>query len=377
MRGERLGSNGTGFLSSSGDPADPLPLSRRGRLASAALRLAAHAVDAAVAQRGRDTATIFALRAELSTQAARLQRRADALADTTRLFEAASAEARIGLWQCDLTTGALRWSAGVHDLFEFPHDCVPSRAAALACYTAEARRHLDAVRAEAIARGSSFALDSEIVGRRGSRRWIRITASVEARDGVPVRLFGFKQDITEQTLLAERMRHRAEFDCMTGLANRSVFEGRLAELPETGALVLVDLDGFKAINDTHGHAVGDACLQEAARRLREVCHGADLVARIGGDEFAVLLGAGTDAALCEGLGRRIVAALREPFHHRGLHLRLGASVGVARAAGAEPGDLFGRADTALYAAKAAGRGTLRVALPGLTSGGPGEYSCGT
>ncbi|MGU3360582.1 diguanylate cyclase domain-containing protein [Methylobacterium sp. M6A4_1b] len=350
-------------MTSSGDPTDPLRIPRRGRLASAALRVATHAVDAAAAQRWHDTATILALRGELAAQAALIQRQADALADRTRVFERASAEAGIGLWHCDLPSETLSWSGGVYDLFEFPRGSALIRRNTLACYTAEARRQLEAVRAEAIGRRSSFTLESEIVARRGSRRWIRITATVEAEGGVPVRLFGFKQDITKQKLLADRTRRLAEFDGMTGLANRTVFDGRLAELSETGALMLVDLDGFKAINDTHGHAVGDACLREAARRLREICHEADLVARIGGDEFAVLLRREADAALCEALGRRIVAALHEPVLHGGRRLRFGASVGIARAAWSAPADLFSDADAALYAAKAAGRGTLRMAAP--------------
>ncbi|WP_244472714.1 sensor domain-containing diguanylate cyclase [Methylobacterium sp. Leaf89] len=350
-------------MSSDDDPIDPLPTPHRPRLASAALRLATRAVDAAAAQRWRDTATILTLRGELAAQAALIQRQADALADMTRIFEAASAEARIGLWQCDLPDESLRWSEGVYDLFEFPHGSPVSRPETLACYTEEARRHLVAVRAEAIGRRSPFTLDAEIVAGRGSRRWIRITGSVETRAGVPVRLFGFKQDITEQKLSADRTRYRAEFDRMTGLANRSVFDERLAQLSESGALFLVDLDGFKAINDTYGHAVGDVCLQEAARRLRAACQETDLVARIGGDEFAVLVEREADGPFCEAIGRRIVAAMRDPYHHRGVCLRFGASVGIARVAASAPADLFTRADAALYAAKAAGRGTLRMALP--------------
>ncbi|WP_082512816.1 GGDEF domain-containing protein [Methylobacterium sp. Leaf125] len=350
-------------MNSSDDPGQALPAPRRPRLASAALRLATRAVDAAAAQSWRDTATILTLRHELDAQAALIQRQADALADLTRVFEEATTEARIGLWQCDLPTESLRWSDGIYDLFEFPHGSAVNRQDTLACYTEEARRHLGAVRSEAIGRRSAFTLDAEIVARRGSRRWIRITGSVETRAGVPARLFGFKQDITAQTLSAERTRYQAEFDRMTGLANRSVFDDRLAQMSETGALLLVDLDGFKAINDSHGHAVGDACLQEAARRLRAACRDTDLVARIGGDEFAVLVAQGADGPLCEAIGRRIVTAMREPYPHGGVCLRFGASVGIARAAASAPADLFIRADAALYAAKAAGRGTLRMAQP--------------
>lgn len=332
-------------------------------LASAALRLAGKVADAAAAQQARDAAMIAELRRDLAAQTALVRQQAETLADQEHVFERASAAAGIGLWQCRLPCETLRWSAGVYDLFEMPHGSAVSRQATLACYTEEARRTLVAMRAEAIARRTSFTLESEIVTLRGSRRAIRISASVEVRAGQPVRLFGFKQDITDAKRHADRMRYQAEFDRMTGLSNRSVFDARLAEMPETGALLLIDLDGFKAINDAHGHAVGDACLAEAARRLRDACRAIDLVACIGGDEFAVLIGHDADGAVGEAIGQRIVRAMRVPFVHRSVSLHFGASVGVARAAQANPVDLFTRADAALYAAKAAGRGTVRMAPP--------------
>src|SRR5690606_29711586 len=139
--------------------------------------------------------------------------------------------------------------------------------------------------------------------------------------------------------------------------NRSLFQAHLAALDEgrsrIGALLLVDLDGFKQINDTYGHALGDECLKEAAVRLVESCGGADLVARIGGDEFAVLLDAGMTPAEVDMLATGIVETMRRPVTRLGQTLRLGASVGAACHRGGTSEDLFRQADTALYAAKAA------------------------
>jgi diguanylate cyclase (GGDEF)-like protein len=287
-----------------------------------------------------------------------------ALEDQRRtLFDRASATARIGIWQCNLSDNSLIWTNGVYDLFEIPRDMPVTRELTLACYTEESRQRMEAARAQAIARCSDFSLDCEIITTSGKRRWMRLTGAVESRDGVAHRIFGMKQDITEEKLLADRTRYLAEFDVMTGLANRSQFQARLADLDHDGrgigALMLVDLDGFKQVNDTHGHAIGDACLKEAALRLVESCGGAELVARIGGDEFAILLQAGMSQPDMQGLAERIVATMRRPVFLADQMLHLGASVGVAPYRGGASEDLFRQADIALYAAKAAGRGTSR------------------
>jgi len=280
------------------------------------------------------------------------------------LFDRASATARIGIWQCNLVDGSLSWTNGVYDLFEIPRHTPVTRETSLALYSETSRREMEAARARAIATCSDFALDAEIVTTTGKRRWMRLTGAVESRDGVAHRIFGMKQDITEEKLLADRTRYLAEFDVMTGLDNRSLFQAHLAALDEgrsrIGALLLVDLDGFKQINDTYGHALGDECLKEAATRLVESCGGADLVARIGGDEFAVLLDAGMTPADVDMLATGIVEMMRRPVTRLGQALRLGASVGVACHRGGTSEDLFRQADTALYAAKAAGRATSRT-----------------
>jgi diguanylate cyclase (GGDEF)-like protein len=280
------------------------------------------------------------------------------------LFDRASATARIGIWQCNLADNSLLWTNGVYDLFEIPRNTPVTRELTLALYTESSRLEMEAARARAIATCSDFSLDCEIITTTGKRRWMRLTGAVESRDGVAHRIFGMKQDITEEKLLADRTRYLAEFDVMTGLANRSRFQAHLAALDEgsrrIGAMLLVDLDGFKQINDTHGHAMGDECLKETAIRLVESCGGAELVARIGGDEFAVLLHEGTSRRDVDKLASGIVEMMARPITRLGQTLHLGASVGVAHNRGGSSEDLFRQADTALYAAKAAGRATSRT-----------------
>ncbi|GJD56672.1 sensor domain-containing diguanylate cyclase [Methylobacterium dankookense] len=281
----------------------------------------------------------------------------------------AVAAAGFGVFECRLADESLTWTDAVYDLFGLPRGTALRRGRALDHYPPDSLAMLERVRAAALAARRGFDLDAEIVTAQGQHRWIRISASVACADGVPVRLFGLKRDVTAERQELERLRMLAERDALTGLANRAVFEARLAALGGRGggALLLVDLDRFKPVNDGHGHAVGDACLAEMAARIRRVCAETcaearapmGLVARIGGDEFAVLLEGLPDPALPERLAARIVAALAEPVRHAGLTLQLGASVGIARQAGCEPAELFARADGALYAAKAAARNTFR------------------
>lgn len=254
-----------------------------------------------------------------------------------------------------------------YDLFDIPRGGRLHRPQVLELYEPASRRLLTAIRGRALSTGSDFRLDTEIVTARGHHRWIRITASVEIERGRPVRIFGMKRDVTEDIARLAEFGRRAERDPLTGLANRGAFDERFSQVSgraPISALLLVDLDGFKDINDTHGHAVGDLCLQRSAARLAEICPDAILVARIGGDEFAVLIAQSADKGAVRTLGQRINAALGCPIEHGGRRLQVSASVGIAygqTGSGADvPAELFARADAALYAAKAAGRNTVRI-----------------
>ena len=283
-----------------------------------------------------------------------------------KVLEAAFSAAKLGVWECTLPDERLQWSDAVRDIFEVPRGVALSRDAIVSCYAPETCAELGRLRSEAIARGVGFEFDAEIVTLRGTRKWIRITASVEVVDGTPVRIFGIKRDITEERRLFERLRYLAECDTLTGLANRASFNAALAEFGATAeddaasgvALLLMDLDGFKGINDTHGHHCGDDVLQVTARRLERASPNARLVARIGGDEFAVLIEA--DRAGAATIAARIVAAVAEPIDDGEATYRVGASIGIAFLGASGPDRFVRDADAALYAAKAAGRNTFRM-----------------
>ena len=165
------------------------------------------------------------------------------------------------------------------------------------------------------------------------------------------------------------MRHEAVHDPLTGLANRTLLRDRLEhalarsareEGVATGVL-FIDLDNFKQVNDAYGHAAGDAVLVELGRRLRTAVRPADTVARLGGDEFVVVCEQ-VDAPTALALGSRLEAAIREPLRVRGITHDLTASIGVALGR-TDPDTLLGDADSAVYAAKAAGRGRVQLFTP--------------
>ena len=318
---------------------------------------------------------IARLQAELAEQARTIRELSTALDHTRQVFDRSAVAARIGVWECRLADERLRWTDVVYDIFDMPRGSDLNRNTTVALYTERSARELERLRSEAIRERSGFSMDAEIVTALGNRRWMRITATVECDGDVPVRLFGLKQDITEEKLLLERTRYLAEYDQMTGLANRSRFQARFAELGEgndrslLAGLMIVDLDGFKEINDTHGHAAGDVCIVEMARRLAVTCEGADTICRIGGDEFVILLRSGTDRAHAAGMARMIIDVLGAPVDHLGLSMRSGASIGIAFVGEDMQGHrLYTCADEALYAAKAAGRNTFRFYKP--RQGGP-------
>ncbi|WP_343942537.1 putative bifunctional diguanylate cyclase/phosphodiesterase, partial [Pseudonocardia zijingensis] len=182
-----------------------------------------------------------------------------------------------------------------------------------------------------------------------------------------------------------QLHHLAFHDPLTGLANRALFLdrlehalGRAERTRQPVSVAFIDLDGFKAVNDTLGHAAGDALLVGVAGRLKGALRSADTLARLGGDEFAVLVEQGDDATTA---ARRLLATLRDPFHVHGRSVAVGASIGVATVeAGQDTGTdaatraatLVHRADVAMYAVKASGKGDVAAHTAELDGEAPGR-----
>jgi diguanylate cyclase (GGDEF)-like protein/PAS domain S-box-containing protein len=174
------------------------------------------------------------------------------------------------------------------------------------------------------------------------------------------------RDVTERQSLEEALTYQAFHDSLTGLANRALFAHRVQHAldihqrdPNAVGVVLLDLDGFKAANDSLGHSLGDALLVETGRRLVECVRPGDTVARLGGDEFAVLLEPGEGEQEIRIVAERFIAALAQPFRLHAHEVFVSASVGYATGSGGDDAEaLLRNADLAMYRAKTAGKGRV-------------------
>jgi diguanylate cyclase (GGDEF)-like protein/PAS domain S-box-containing protein len=215
----------------------------------------------------------------------------------------------------------------------------------------------------------------DVARRRASRRQRKDGSFVELEtssavlrdtDGEPFGYIGVLADVSHRVQLEEELRHGAHHDPLTGLANRALMLEHLQEAVggQEHALLLIDLDGFKAVNDSFGHETGDLVLRRVAARLRAGVRPGDLVARLGGDEFVVLVHGGEERALP--LAHRLLDVLSEPMNLDGRQVTLGCSIGVAYLDGERDADaVLGDADIAMYAAKGRGKACVQVFAPPL------------
>jgi len=240
----------------------------------------------------------------------------------------------------------------------------------------EDRLSLFAARAEAVAADQATAIsDLRLRHRDGSYRHVQSIHTNLLGDPDVRAVVVTTRDVTAQKQLEAQLQHNAFHDALTGLANRALFADRLQHaLARTDrhatpvAVLFVDLDDFKAVNDDAGHSAGDELLVAVADRLRQVLRPSDTIARLGGDEFAVLIEDGADPAHTAATADRLLAALSEPFGGDA-QVRVTASVGIATGAAGQhdAAELLRHADVAMYAAKEAGKGRSAVFAPDMDS----------
>ena len=211
--------------------------------------------------------------------------------------------------------------------------------------------------------------------RDGGEVWTTMTTNpIFDGAGAYVGALALVTEITDRRASTEQIWHQANFDELTGLPNRHMFMDRLrqeARKADRGgaflALVFLDLDHFKEVNDQFGHATGDALLVEAARRIAGCVRASDTLARLGGDEFTVILAGIDHVGGVERIGQALVAALARPFELQGERVFISASAGIALYPpdAGTVGDLLARADQAMYASKKSGRNRFSYFTPDL------------
>lgn len=294
------------------------------------------------------------------------QRRAtEAARWRNKLLDRIAAMGRIGGFELDLASGHLQWTAENYRIHRIDPDTPLSFETIMPYYGEGAQAQLHGV-LQRLVDGASQEESTEVDFRTpdGRRLVLRMTATMELLDGRPWRITGLTQDITEEREAGERIEQLAHYDVLTGLPNRFLFGQRANEAIRVAerarlslCLMFVDLDRFKWVNDTLGHAAGDALLQEIAGRLKACLRGSDLIGRQGGDEFMVMLcelRRPEDAAT---VAEKIIAAVSEPVALGGAQVRVGCSIGIALLSEGTPDleALMRASDTAMYAAKDRGR----------------------
>lgn len=309
--------------------------------------------------------------------AARKQRREKQELETkNRLLLQIERMAAIGAWSVDLETKRSTWSDEIFRLHDLPVGVPPTSAEALAYYPGESRQTVQVRIAEAMRTGDPFEFAVDFVTATGRKRRVRSAGQIETLDGAPARLVGVFQDITASHEAQERLWHAANMDFLTGLANRAFFEKSLAaNLADaeagrsTVALLLIDLDGFKEINDTRGHQVGDEVLRAVAGLLNDRAPANSTVARLGGDEFAVIVPVAGTRSRHRAIARKVLSALKQPVIAMGESIVVSATVGVANYPedALHAKELLRCADIALYNAKRRERGSVGCYVPEIST----------
>ena len=276
--------------------------------------------------------------------------------------------ARIATWELDPADGRLTMSPESHKLFETdPVSFEATIENLLGLVHPDDQVALEGALSRAAAGEAAIEQEWRMKRADGTVAWFWSEMHLE-RDvpGRAARIRGVCKDVTEHRATAERIHQLAHHDALTGLANRTLLQERIVEAIATNrragdepAVFCFDLDGFKAVNDVHGHGVGDRLLCEVAARLRRCAGRQSTVARLGGDEFVVLHAGKGPVEDLRDIAERMAEALREPYDLGGGEMDglVTASVGAARfpADGQTPEALLHNADTALYQAKSAGK----------------------
>jgi diguanylate cyclase (GGDEF)-like protein/PAS domain S-box-containing protein len=323
---------------------------------------------------------------ELEEALTGLSEREQQLEAMTRRLDLALDSYKCGMWEADLSAGVTYWDERMHQLYGLTYaNGETTHETWVNSLHPDDREETLASVGRTIADGVPYVQASRVILPDGTIRHVRSVGKIHEAPGGGRKLIGIAFDISDDVLLTEQLRsakalaeakndeladakdrieHNALHDPLTGLGNRRMLDTQLEALSAAGkeglqniAILHIDLDRFKQINDTLGHAAGDAMLVHASNILRSNVRAGDLVARIGGDEFVVLVANPPGKLFLSGLSERIIAQMRQPVDYNGFPCRFGVSIGIAvgKDIACDERQLLVNADIALYRAKESGR----------------------
>ena len=273
-------------------------------------------------------------------------------------FRQAEQMAHMGHWRLDLATELVHWSDGIFEIHGLPVGSPPPLELALSFYTPSSREKLETLMARAIEEGEPDEADLEIVTGEGRHKRVRTRGEVEYQDGDAIALIGVFRDVTERYELERKLRRAAQTDTLTGLGNRDAMRAFIANRSEEEKLtvLLLDLDGFKQVNDRLGHLTGDDVIRAMAGTLRATVPPPHFVGRFGGDEFVVILMEDALTVPAENLLKRLERAMVYEVEGEddsgSVTLTVSASIGMHRASATDTlEEALAIADAGLYESK--------------------------
>jgi diguanylate cyclase (GGDEF)-like protein/PAS domain S-box-containing protein len=293
------------------------------------------------------------------------------LIQTEKLLEEMSMAAHIGGWEINIKNELGIWTKEAAKIYDMSPEEKITLSIALSVYEGEWLEKIQTALDEAIHQRKSCDLEAQMTTSKGNQKWVRIIASPVIEEGEVNHIQGSIQDITTQKIAEEKAQWLSQYDALTGLPNRKLLNDRVQyaisiahRSKEPIALLFLDLDHFKNINDSLGHSIGDNLLIEVSNRMKLIVREEDTLSRQGGDEFIIVL-PNTDADGAAHVAQKIIDVVSQPYSIKDHELSVTPSIGISLYPidGNNAEALYQSADSAMYHAKHDGRNCYRFVIP--------------